>query len=200
MNTGNAQLRPGLENPVLDSQKIFRQLLTGMSEPGVISTVQGVIEHPMGLFPATYAIALTLFDQDTRIFLSDNMQQNEISDSLRFHSSISQVSLAADADFVICNESDRPDLDQLNWGTEAYPDQSCTLIIQCRSFFQGIVYRATGPGIKGSSKICSSAFNGTLLHQREKLSSRFPLGIDLILTSGRDFFCIPRTTKLVVVA
>ena len=83
-------------------------------------------------------------------------------------------------------------------GTEAYPDQSCTLIIQCESFFKGIIYRASGPGIETSRKIRSSGFNGTLFHQRENLMSQFPLGIDLILTCGREFFCIPRTTKLVV--
>lgn len=198
MNNLQAQVVPGLANPVYDSQGIFRLLLKGMSEPGLIARLDDVHQYPLQLNAASYAIALTLFDQGTAIYLAPSLQHNEVIDSLRFHNSINLLQSSSHADFVICNESDRPDLDQLNAGTEAYPDQSCTMIIQCDSFFKGIIYRASGPGIESSRKIRCSAFNGSLLHQREKLSSLFPLGIDFILTCGNEFFCIPRTTRLIV--
>ncbi len=197
MNTAQNQIFPGLHNPVLESQQIFRQLLKSMSEPGVIGNCEDNLNQPDCLQPATYAVALSLLDQDTALKLSDNLDNESVRDTLRFHNGIPLVNDWKQADFVICNEDERPDLDQLNIGNESWPDQSCTLIIQCQSFYKGIIYRASGPGIKQSRKIRCSAFNGTLIHQREKLASRFPLGIDLILTSGRDFFCIPRTTTLI---
>jgi alpha-D-ribose 1-methylphosphonate 5-triphosphate synthase subunit PhnH len=192
------QVQPGLTSPVYDSQGIFRLLLKGMAEPGLIARLDDVPDFQVGLNAASYAVALALFDQDTRINLTASLQQAEIKESLRFHTAAALVEDCDTADFVICNESDRPDLDQLNAGTETYPDQSCTLIIQCESFFKGIIYRASGPGIETSRKIRCSGFNGTLLHQRESLAAQFPLGIDLILTCDREFFCIPRTTKLLI--
>lgn len=198
MNNVQTQVQPGLNNPVYDAQGIFRLLLKSMAEPGLIARLDDVPEFPVGLNPASYAVALALFDQDTRIHLCNSLQQDEIKHSLRFHTAADLVADPAMADFVICDEADRPNLDCLNVGTEAYPDQSCTLIIQCESFFKGIIYRASGPGIETSRKIRCSGFNGTLFHQRETLMSQFPLGIDLILTCGREFFCIPRTTRLIV--
>jgi alpha-D-ribose 1-methylphosphonate 5-triphosphate synthase subunit PhnH len=198
MTQMQSQVQPGLTNPVYDAQGIFRLLLNGMAEPGLIARLDDVQDFPVGLNAASYAIALTLFDQDTCIHLSSSLQHDAIKDSLRFHSAVDLVPSCDMADFVICNEIDRPDLDQLNAGSETYPDQSCTLIIQCDSFFKGIIYRATGPGIETSRKIRCSGFNDTLLHQRESLAAQFPLGIDLILTCGREFFCIPRTTKLII--
>ncbi len=198
MNNIRSQVQAGFTNPVYDSQSIFRLLLKGMAEPGLIAGLDDVPDFPVGLNTASYAVALALFDQDTSINLAASLQQEEIKDSLRFHTAAELVEGCDTADFVICNESDRPDLDKLNAGTETYPDHSCTLIIQCESFFKGIIYRATGPGIETSRKIRCSAFNGTLLHQRESLAAQFPLGIDLILTCDREFFCIPRTTKLLI--
>lgn len=198
MNNIQSQVQTGLANPVYDAQGIFRLLLKSMAEPGLIARLDDTPEFMTGLNAASYAVALALFDQDTSINLSASLQHKSIKDSLRFHTAAHLVDSCDQADFVICNEADRPDLDRLNAGTEAYPDQSCTLIIQCESFFKGIIYRATGPGIASSRKIRCSGFNGTLLHQRENLAAQFPLGIDLILTCGREFFCIPRTTKLLI--
>lgn len=197
MSRAQGQVLPGLQNPVLGAQQVFRQLLDAMSQPGTIASIDDGLQHPKALNPASYAVVLSMLDQDTSLKLSDSVDTATVRDSLRFHNSISLVDSFAKADFVICNEIDRPGLDGLNIGSEAWPDQSCTLIVQCDSFYRGIIYRAIGPGIDKSRKIRCSAFNGTLVHQREKLAQRFPLGVDLILTCGKEFFCIPRTTQLV---
>jgi len=195
MSSVQTEILPGLQNPVFDAQQTFRQLLDAMSQPGRIVSIDNV-QHPEALNPASYAVTLSMLDQDTPLKLSASVDNAAVRDSLRFHNSIPLVDDYSAADFVICKEAERPDLETLNAGSEAWPDQSCTLIIQCESFYKGIIYRATGPGIQQSRKIRCSAFNGTLIHQREKLAQRFPLGVDLILTCGKEFFCIPRTTVL----
>jgi len=126
------------------------------------------------------------------------LRNKDLFASLRFHNGIRFSDECDHADFVICNEIDRPALEELKQGSERYPEDSCTLIIQCQSFYRGIVYNTSGPGIDKNRKVRCSGFNGTLLHQRKKLNQRFPLGIDLILVSGSEFFCIPRTTDLVL--
>lgn len=197
MYNAQQQIFPGLKDPVIDSQDIFRKLLSSMSEPGLISQTDVIHYHPSDLHPATYGIALSLFDQGTKIKLAPSLDHTRIITSLRFHNSVQTVTSYKQAGFVLCNEDDRPELSLLNKGNESYPDQSCTLIIQSQSFNKGIIYRATGPGIENSRKIRCSALNGTLVHQRDKLLSRFPLGIDIIFTCGNDFFCLPRTTRLI---
>lgn len=198
MSSVQTEILPGLRNPVLDAQQVFRKLLDAMAQPGRIFSIDNGLQPPEALNPASYAVALSLLDQDTPLKLSASVDIAAVRDSLCFHNSIPLIDDFSVADFVICNEADRPSLETLNAGSEACPDQSCTLIIQCKSFYKGINYRATGPGIQQSRKIRCSAFKMTLIHQRVKLAQRFPLGVDLILTCGKEFFCIPRTTKLIV--
>lgn len=198
MSRVQTEIIPGLQSPVLDAQHLFRQLLDAMSQPGTIFTTDIGKQHPEGLHPASYVTLLSILDQDTPLKLAASVDNAAIRDSLRFHNYIPLVDDVSAADFVVCNEADRPDLETLNAGTEAWPDQSSTLIIQCESFYKGAIYRATGPGIEKTRKFRCSAFNEALIHQREKLAQRFPLGIDLILTCGSEFFCIPRSTILQV--
>ena len=194
--TTSDNIQTGFDNPVLGSQSVFRQLLKSMSEPGIQSKVESIKSYPNALWQASYVIALSLFDQDTPVFLSESLQTPENLATLRFQVSLSATDNTADADFVVCNQDEIPDINTLNLGNEEYPDQSCTLIIQCNSFDEGEPYRATGPGIETSRIIQCSALNNILFEQREQIFSQFPLGIDIIFVHKNKFFCLPRTTRL----
>jgi alpha-D-ribose 1-methylphosphonate 5-triphosphate synthase subunit PhnH len=187
---------PGFPSPVNDAQKIFRGLLTAMSEPGTLIRI-GTLVHPPGtLNKAGYAIALTLLDRGSSLYLSPSLSQDEIIATLGFHCQVicnQQYSLV---DFAFCSEHDWPALNALKIGTEAYPDQSTTLVIQCDSFERGPTLTASGPGIETTQTIRCSAFNGDLLSQREQLNQMQPLGIDMIFTCDHRFFCLPRTTEI----
>ena len=190
------KIRMGLDNPVQHSQGIFRQILKAMSEPGRMVQISQRLEPPKTLNIASYAIALTLFDDDTHIAFGSGIEDEETLSSLLFYCSSVIVKNISRAEFLICDESAIPDLDSLNAGSEAYPDQSCTLIIQCKSLHLGYPVVATGPGIASKRSIYSTGFNARLLEQRRQFQQQFPLGIDLILTSGDEFLAIPRTTTL----
>jgi len=194
--TASDKIKTGFDNPVLGSQSVFRQLLKSMSEPGIQSKIEPIKAYPNVLYPASYVIALGLFDQDTPVFLSKSLQSPENLATLRFQVSLSATDNPIDADFVVCDQDEMPSLNTLNLGNEEYPDQSCTLIIQCNSFEEGEPYRATGPGIESSRIIQCSGLNKTLFEQREQIFSQFPLGIDIIFTHKNKFFCLPRTTRL----
>lgn len=195
LNT-DTQVFAGLENPVLDALAAFRQLIDAMSQPGKIVTIDKMQEHPDALNPASYAVILSMMDQDTEVNLLGEVNTASVRDSLSFHNAISLSEDISSAAFVICNENERPDLGSLNLGTEAWPDQSCTLIIQCDSFEEGMTYLASGPGIQTTNKIRCSALNDMLAKQREKLALQFPLGVDVIFTCNNELFCLPRTTLL----
>lgn len=187
---------PGLNNSVLDALAAFRQLIDAMSQPGKIVTIEKMHKHPEALNSASYAVVLSMMDQDTDVSLMGGVNTESVRDSLSFHNAISLSKDLTSAAFVICNESERPDLHLLNSGTEAWPDQSCTLIVQCDSFEEGMTYCASGPGIQTINKIRCSALNDSFVKQREKLALQFPLGVDVIFTCKNDLFCLPRTTLL----
>ena len=189
-------LLPGFDNPVDAAQQVFRELLRAMAEPGVTCRAEAASRHPQALDAASYAIALCLFDQDTRLKLVDGVNSPEARDSLRFHNSVNLVDVWQQADFVICDEEETPDLEILNPGSQAFPDESCTLIIQCDSLTEGTLYSATGPGIEHVRYLRCSGLNSSLLRQREAMAQRFPLGIDIILTCDREFFCLPRGVRV----
>lgn len=197
LNQQESMIYPGLLNPVSEAQIVFRQLLSGASEPGLMMSVDVAHEHPRVLHLATYAIALTLFDQSTHLHLSPSLNVKDVANSLRFHAGVKLSSSIQKAHFVICNEDDQPDLSQLNQGTETYPDQSCTIIIQCKSFSIGPYFQASGPGIEHVRRIRCSGINSTLMQHRELMRTQFPMGIDTILICNSKFFYLPRTTQLI---
>lgn len=192
----SSEIQPGFGNPVHDAQTIFRQCLSAMSEPGQIEAVDLPLITPAGLEPSTYALAMALFDQQTEVLLTPSLLNPAIEASLRFHCMSPIGSDLAEADFVICNQDERPNLESLKPGSDEYPDQSCTLIIQCQSLQQGPGWIARGPGIADRRPVQCSALDSYLVEQRREMQSLFPLGIDLILCSGNRFMCLPRTTLL----
>lgn len=190
------KVQTGFDDPVIDSQSVFRQLLKSMSEPGIVSTTKHIRAYPQVLYPASYVIALGLFDQDTLVFLGESLQTPENITTLRFQVSLNATDNPSEADFIICNEDEIPRLDQLNMGNDEYPDQSCTLIIQSKSFEKGERYSATGPGIETNRIVQCSALTHQLYESRKAMTTQFPLGVDIIFTHKNQFFCLPRTTKL----
>ena len=78
-------VRSGLADPVLDAQRIFRGVLDAMAHPGRIVFLPPPPEPPAPLVPATAAIALTLLDYETPIWLDHRARTEEVIAYLRFH-------------------------------------------------------------------------------------------------------------------
>src|SRR5260370_34544408 len=62
-------MRPGLADPVLDNQRIFRGVLDAMSHPGRIVALAADDAAPGALYPATDALGLDLVELDTALRL-----------------------------------------------------------------------------------------------------------------------------------
>ena len=78
-------LRPGLADPVHDSQRFFRGLLTAMAHPGRLVTLEGAPQGPKPLDPATAAAALTLLDYDTPLWIDWIADTPPLRAYLKFH-------------------------------------------------------------------------------------------------------------------
>src|SRR5260370_25126582 len=78
-------MRPGLADPVLDSQRIFRGVLDAMSHPGRIVALAVDDAAPGALYPATEAVCLALVDFETPLWLDAAGRPAAVTGLTRFH-------------------------------------------------------------------------------------------------------------------
>ena len=53
-----------------------------------------------------------------------------------------------------------------------------------------------GPGIQSVTEIAPVGLPETFLRLWTENRALFPRGVDIVLTAGRRFLCLPRTTKI----
>ncbi len=88
----------------------------------------------------TAAIALTLFDHDTPVWLDPFLSETaEVKKWLKFHSGAPVVSDPSIASFALVSDGAAlPQLDRFAFGSNEYPDRSTTVILQVDSLTQGL--------------------------------------------------------------
>uniref|UniRef100_Q07LY8 Phosphonate metabolism n=1 Tax=Rhodopseudomonas palustris (strain BisA53) TaxID=316055 RepID=Q07LY8_RHOP5 len=195
---GTVELSAGFADKVTSAQATFRSVMQAMAQPGSVQRLELELrEVPAPLMPATAAIALTLFDHDTPLWLDDTTRAAPaVAQWLRFHSSAPLVEQGEQASFALIATSEKmPALDRFAFGSNDYPDRSTTLILQLDSLEQGAELELSGPGIRGTATL-RAPLPAELLAQREASQALFPRGIDLILVAGDAIVAIPRTTRL----
>src|ERR1700689_3324642 len=70
-----AELPAGFADKVTSAQAVFRSVMDAMARPGSVQRVAAVTGAPAAMMRATAAIALTLFDHDTPIWLDPLMSE-----------------------------------------------------------------------------------------------------------------------------
>lgn len=185
-------------DPVMAAQAAFRAVLDATARPGKIITVTQPLAAPAPLAPAAAAIALTLCDHDTQVWLDAGLAASSAATEwLRFHTSARIAEDAANAVFAfVADAAALPPLDRFNPGTLEYPDRSTTIVMQVDSLAAGVELMLSGPGISGQ---CSARIAGLPADMSERLAANrrlFPRGIDLLLVCGADVMALPRTTQV----
>jgi alpha-D-ribose 1-methylphosphonate 5-triphosphate synthase subunit PhnH len=143
----------------------------------------------------TAAIALTLFDHDTPVWLDGRMSATaDVAKWLKFHTSAPVIADSSIASFALVGDpKNLPSLDRFAFGSNEYPDRSTTVILQVESLTDGPVVELRGPGIDGSA-----ALRASILFERLAINATlFPRGIDVVLVHDDAIVAIPRTTRLV---
>ena len=190
----NIPLETGFDDPVYESQIVFRKILKVMSEPGTIKKIKNKLSAPAPMMKATAAVCLTLMDFQTKVWM-DLPRGNEVSKYLKFHTGLKLVDHSSEADFLVFFSA--PDeFPPLNLGTDENPETATTVIIQTQSLDDTGKLKLTGPGIKKSRFLNAESIPTSLWDHRGKANSLFPKGIDIILTSNKQLSALPRTTKI----
>ena len=184
-----AQFEGGLADPSRDSQKIFRALLSAMAEPGTVMTLPAFAAAPAPFGAAMAAVALTLCDIDTPVFL-DEPFRGTAARWLAFHTDAPLTDDRAEARFAFLTDFDP---EGFSIGTDVYPDRSATLVVE--RTLAGTAFSLKGPGIEGTRDFSAGLDAGFAAKWAEN-RTLFPCGVDLVLTDGARLAALPRTTEV----
>ena len=194
-----AEMPPGFADKVMSAQSTFRSVMDAMARPGTVQRIEAASGVPAPMMRGSAAMALTLFDQDTPVWLDARMAATpNVAKWIKFHTSAPVISNASVCSFALIAEAySLPDFASFSFGTAEYPDRSTTIILQVESLTDGPAYELRGPGIDGASTLCATIDVPGFLDRLALNATLFPRGIDLVLVSDDRVVAIPRTTRLI---
>ncbi len=192
------QIPAGFADPVHDAQQVFRLTLEALARPGRMQTLPALPEAVPGMQAAAAAIALSLVDFETPVWLSPGCR--DATGFLRFHCACRVVADPAEASFAFATSwCEVPRLDSFRLGDDIEPERSTTLVVEVGSVAKHTPLRLTGPGIEHHHSLSTAALPPERVIERNSLHALFPCGIDLLLTHGRQVCGLPRTTRIQII-
>lgn len=187
----------GFPDAVTHAQTVFRAVMDAMAQPGTLGVVEVPVAPPAPLGIAAGALLLTLCDHDTPIWMTTALSKSALPGWVGFHTGAALTNTKADAKFAFVEAgAPFPSLAQFALGTQEYPDRSTTLVIEVASLESGKPLQLTGPGIRDTATIAPKGLPETFLRQWADNRALFPRGVDVVLTAGRRFIALPRTTMI----
>jgi len=196
-----ASLGAGFSNEAIGSQAVFRAVLQALSHPGRTVAVEHDAQTPSAGHAASAAVLLALLDSDCTLWLSPRLAASDAGAWLRFHTGCTLVTDPAQARFVWVAQGDEwPALGSLASGTDIYPDQSATCVVD--------VLRATatttdsegawhlrGPGIQEVAALQVEGLPDDFETHWAANHAVFPRGVDLLLATADHIVGLPRTAR-----
>ncbi|WP_187969132.1 phosphonate C-P lyase system protein PhnH [Aquibium microcysteis] len=194
----SAPIEGGFANPPMAAQSVFRALMDAMARPGTVHPVAPLVQPPAPLTPSAAAVALTLCDHDTPLWLDPRLETSgDVRGWLGFHCGAPLTTIAADAHFVLASSpGELMALENFAQGSQEYPDRSTTLILQVETLTKGRVLHLEGPGIATGAALAPFPMPRHFGAQWLQNRARFPRGVDLILAAPDAIACLPRTTRI----
>jgi alpha-D-ribose 1-methylphosphonate 5-triphosphate synthase subunit PhnH len=199
MNTKAQALSGGFGKPVFESQSVFRMLMDGMARPGLVRVVGPDVGQPEPFGGAAGAIALTLCDHETPVWLSAGLSKSAVAEWIGFHTGALITREKAEARFAFVDAGAMlASFGLFCAGTQEYPDRSTTLIIEVAALGEGEPLTLTGPGIQQTTIVKVKGLAETFRRLWADNRALFPRGVDVVLTADKAMLCLPRTTKIVI--
>ncbi len=182
-------------DPVLGSQRVFRAVMSAMSEPGRVHRLGESIGAPASLSPTSARLLLTLADYETPVWFAPSFGADAAA-YIRFHCSAPITGVVTEARFAVIDGAlSEPSMALFDAGEDRYPDRSATVIVQCADLTGGSIVQLEGPGIETDCLIAPRGLRDGFWDEVAANHARYPLGIDLILVAGDALLALPRTTR-----
>lgn len=186
----------GFSDLVLGAQSVYRATMEALARPGQSQGIGTDAAPPAPMTPELGAVALTLCDHDTLVWLDPALRASEqVTAWLAFHCGAPITDDIAEAAFALVTDSTLlPRLETMAQGTDEYPDRSTTIVLAAGRAETAVVLR--GPGINGELRTVLPLPNSDFLAQWAENRQRFPRGIDLLLVRNGTVIGLPRTTRI----
>jgi alpha-D-ribose 1-methylphosphonate 5-triphosphate synthase subunit PhnH len=185
-------------DPVLQAQSTFRAILDALARPGTVQPLGEAVDAPAPLSAGAAAVALTLCDHDTPVWLDSGLRANDVAEWLRFHCGCPIVENPGDAAFALVRDIENlPPFEAFNLGTAEYPDRSTTIVLQVEAFASGTQFTLQGPGIRGRKSFCAEPLPADLAERLTANRALFPRGVDLLLVTQNAIAGLPRSVRIV---
>lgn len=177
---------------VFDAQKLFRLILTAVSNPGKTVDIKEFSEKMYGASPAFLALAMTLLDNEVSFAVcgDDTLEDDIISLTL------ARSTEPGDADFIFVTDAALlgKAVGGAKCGTLRDPHRSATVVAAAGDSDDAFL-RLTGPGIRDVCELHVPSAVADALVLRDKQFYEYPQGIDFIFISAGGLFAIPRLTR-----
>jgi alpha-D-ribose 1-methylphosphonate 5-triphosphate synthase subunit PhnH len=189
----------GFSDVAVQSAHAFRSIMQAMARPGRLMPIGERLEAPEPMLASGAAVALTLSDFQTPIWLAPELRTERVMRYLRFHTGAPITDEPGKAMFLFAVAGEYlPAKELLLQGTHEYPDRSATLVIQTKSFTKGDV-ELSGPGIRGLERFGVAGLGESFWAAVSENHARFPVGVDVMFVAPDLVAALPRSTAVRVV-
>lgn len=191
-------LASGFHHASFGSQVVFRSVLEALSHPGRPQPMPIECALPRHGQPVAAAMMLGLLDADTRLWLSPSLAKSDVAPWLRFHTGCQIVANESEAQFLwVALGNALPTLSHLRMGTDNYPDESATCVIETLAFHEDVAgWTLEGPGIQTQRRLQVTGLAPEFTQQWQLNHASFPRGVDVLLTTPTHVVGLPRTTRI----
>jgi alpha-D-ribose 1-methylphosphonate 5-triphosphate synthase subunit PhnH len=188
----------GFDHEAFGSQAVFRVALDALSHPGRVFDMPRQTALPRQGLGAAAALLLGMLDADTTLWLSPALASSDAPAWLRFHTGCQIVTDASVARFLwVAQGDDMPQLNSLQVGSDAYPDQSATCVLEVSSLHSDAGgWRLQGPGIPSERHVHALGLPSDFAAQWADNHASFPRGVDVFLSTTTHITGLPRTTRI----
>lgn len=192
----DTSIEGGFADVVFGAQSVFRAIMDGLARPGTVQSIASDAAPPAPLTPELGAVALTLCDHDTPVWLDPALAGNEaVRAWLAFHCGAPIIENVREAQFALVTEASLlPRLQSFGQGTDEYPDRSTTIVLAAGEATRAVTLK--GPGIKDQLTTSLPLPGGDFIAQWADNRARFPRGVDLLLVRAGTLVALPRTARI----
>jgi alpha-D-ribose 1-methylphosphonate 5-triphosphate synthase subunit PhnH len=196
------QVRPAFHDPALGSQAVFRAALNALSHPGRLNHMPRVTELPSHGHGSAAALLLAMVDSDCAVWFSPALANTDTAAWLRFHTGCSWAASPDLARFLWVATGDAlPALSTLAMGSDEYPDQSATVVIEVNALSENAehgtsAFNLRGPGIADMQSLSVRGLPQDFVEQWAVNHQAFPRGVDVFLTNATHIAGLPRSTRI----
>lgn len=192
----DTSIEGGFADVVFGAQSVFRAIMDGLARPGTVQSIASDAAPPTPLTAELGAVALTLCDHDTSVWLDPSLAASDaVRAWLAFHCGAPITTNPAEAQFALVSEASLlPQLQSFGQGTDEYPDRSTTVVLAAGEASSAVTLK--GPGIKDQLTTSLPLPGGDFVDQWAENRERFPRGVDLLLVRAGTLVALPRTTLI----